>query len=144
MPAPWPIILLCLAYLIGSPLMAWWVQTRHKGSMLDKVVTLLATPGALIVLLLLALPLSIPYFWLYPERHKTTIDANGTDAEKTALAEYRSALGRETLWNRFLFRSGVRGTSENRLAAEESIGRVWKDYKTRKEREKEEESPHRK
>jgi len=105
--------------------------------MLDKVVTLLATPGALIVLLLLALPLSIPYFWLYPERHKTTIDANGTDAEKTALAEYRSALRRDSLWNRLLFPSGVRGASENRLAAEELIGRVWVDYHVRTEREKE-------
>jgi len=137
MPDAWPIYLLCLTYLIASPFMAWWVQSRHKGSMRNKVVTLLATPGALIVVLLIVGPFSIPYFWLFPERHKTTTDANGTDAEKTALAEYRSALRQETPWNRLLFRSGVRGASENRRAAEEAISRVWEDYHVRRERENE-------
>jgi hypothetical protein len=32
MPDTWPIYLLCVAYLIASPLMAWWVQTRHRAT----------------------------------------------------------------------------------------------------------------
>ncbi len=147
MPDAWTIFLLCLGYVIASPLMAWWVQKHHKGSMLHKVVLLIASPGCS-VMLIVATPLIIPYFclyfWLYRERHKTVMDVDGTETEKRALADYRSALRQETLWNRLLFRSGIRGASENRCAAENAVNRVWENYYERKEREKEEKLPHEK
>jgi hypothetical protein len=42
---------------------------------------------------LLAL-LSIPYFWLYPERHAHVADLEGTESEKARLRRWRAAYQR--------------------------------------------------
>ena len=99
--------------------------------MVEKWVTLLSTPGCLIVLFVVVGPLSIPYFWLYRERHRTVIDFDGTESEKVALAEYRVALSRESLWARLLFCTGIRGPSDNRAAADQAMTEVWDRYNAR-------------
>lgn len=91
------IIAMALLYVVLSPLAVWYMQSRFKGTVPEKLITVLSTPGCLFVLLFIAAPLSIPYFRLYPERHATTMDFEGNEDEKAELAAYRDALGKETL-----------------------------------------------
>ena len=52
----------------------------------------LVLPGALLVMLLLAIPaaISIPYFFLFPERHRQIHDFDGTTHQQARLARWRS------------------------------------------------------
>jgi hypothetical protein len=48
-------------------------------------MVVIAIPMGIIALL------SIPYFWLYPDRHAHVADGEGTDAEKARLLRWRNA-----------------------------------------------------
>ncbi len=63
------------------------------------LLVLFFLPASLIGLLLMACVLT-PFWWLYPERHVSLIDLEGTNAEKEAWAEYRAILSRKPLWRR--------------------------------------------
>jgi uncharacterized membrane protein YqaE (UPF0057 family) len=127
------IIALAALYIVLSPLAVWYMQGRFRGLILEKLITILSTPGCLFVLFFIAGPLSIPYFWLYRERHRTTIDFDGTDSEKADMEAYRLALRGESFWDRVRYATGFTDASENRRAAEEAIMRTWELYKTRTE-----------
>ena len=125
------IISLSVFYLVLSVFGVWYMQGRFRGSILEKLVTIVSTLGCFFVLFFIAGPLSIPYFWLYRERHATTIDFDGTDDEKAELASYRAALRRETLWSRFMYCTGLRSASANRVAAQQAITQTWQRFHER-------------
>lgn len=51
--------------------------------------------------------LSFPYWWLYPERHVTAVDVNGSEEEKRMLKEYREACGQRGFLRRLSERLGI-------------------------------------
>ena len=59
-------------------------------------------PVGLVILLLLAIPaaISIPYFWLFPERHRQLHDFDGSPKQHARLAQWRSAYSRLNLLER--------------------------------------------
>jgi hypothetical protein len=60
-----------------------------------------------IVLLFVAAGLSIPYFWLYPERHAHQFDFEGSPEEQRQLREYRNHRRRISIWRRLLEKARV-------------------------------------
>ena len=66
------------------------------------VLAPLVLPGALFVLLLLAIPaaISIPYFLLFPERHRRKHDFDGNASQKERLTRWRAAYSRLTFLDR--------------------------------------------
>ena len=126
----WLIAVLVL-YIIASPIALWQFQARWRGSIVEKVVTVLSPPGCLFVLFFIAGPLSIPFFWLYREKHMTVIDVDGTELEKEALFQYRSALRRERFSDRLLFCCGLRSASDLRRAATEAMAPHWDSWNAR-------------
>lgn len=60
-----------------------------------------------IIALSLAAAVSIPYFWLYPERHMTHTDFEGSVEEREALAQQRVALSQRSFWHRLTERLGL-------------------------------------
>jgi len=125
------IITLSLLYIVLSPLAMWYMQSRFKDSIPEKWITILCTPGCIFVFFCIAVPLSIPYFRLYPERHATIIDFEGTEDEKAELAAYRAALKRETLWSRIMCSIGRRAASKNRVVAEQKLDQTWQRFHER-------------
>jgi hypothetical protein len=130
MPIGW-IITLSLLYIVLSPVAVWFMQSRFNGSIPEKLITILSTPGCIILLFFIAAPLSIPYFRLYPERHATTIDFEGTEDEKAELTASRLALRQETLWSRIMYSTGRHPASENRVVAERKINQTWQRFNER-------------
>jgi len=126
------IITLSTLYVLVSPVSVWFMQSRFRGSLLEKLITLISTPGCLFILFFIAGPLSIPYFWLYRERHRTTIDFHGTEDEKADMQAYRAALSRETFLDRIRYFTGFTPASANRLAADQAIMQTWERYHSRK------------
>ena len=125
------IITLSLLYIVLSPIAIWFMQSRFKGSIAEELITVLSTPGCIFLFFFIAAPLSIPYFRLYPERHATTIDFEGTEDEKAELTAYRLALRQETLWSRIMYSTGRRPASENRVVAEQMINQTWQRFNER-------------
>ena len=130
MPTGW-IITLSLLYIVLSPLAMWFMQSRFEGSIPEKLITILSTPGCIFLLIFIAAPLSIPYFRLYPERNATTIDIDGTEDEKAELEAYRAAMRRETLWSRIMYCTGRRPPSENRVVADQKVQQTWQRFHER-------------
>lgn len=96
------IVCATLVYLGVAALLTRWNTTilrRHRSSLWYRFVSLLFMP-AFISLLMIASVLSIPYFWLYPERHAHFVDFEGTDEQKAVLAEYRGKLVHKSFWRR--------------------------------------------
>ena len=65
-----------------------------------------ALPFSIIALSLVA-AVWIPYFWLYPERHMTHTDLEGSVEEREALARQRAALSQKSFWHRLTERLGL-------------------------------------
>ena len=66
-------------------------------------MAILLSPIWLPFFLLLAIPaaISIPYFWLFPERHAHFHDFDGTAHQKARLADWRSEYRRLSFRDRF-------------------------------------------
>jgi hypothetical protein len=66
-------------------------------------MALLLSPIWLPIFLLLAIPaaISIPYFWLFPERHAQVHDFDGTPHQKARLVGWRTAYERLSFADRF-------------------------------------------
>ena len=64
-----------------------------------KLLDLFFLPANLIILLLMGCVLT-PFWWLYPERHASIIDFEGTDEEKRDWSEYKAILSRKSFWRR--------------------------------------------
>jgi len=62
----------------------------------------LVLPKALLVMLLLAIPaaISIPYFLLFPERHRQIHDFDGTAHQQARLGRWRAVYSRLTFFGR--------------------------------------------
>jgi len=56
--------------------------------------------AANIVLCFLLAAIFIPFFWLYPERHRHLFDVEGTKEQRRALAGVRAELRQKTVWRR--------------------------------------------
>src|SRR5436190_23484804 len=65
-------------------------------------MTPIVAPALLPLLLLLPVIalISIPLFWVYPDRHKHLYDVRGTSAQKVRLAQWRAAYDRLGLLGR--------------------------------------------
>ena len=71
-----------------------------------KLIQLPFAPAFILWLLILA-SFSIPYWWLYPEKHMTTIDFEGSEEEKQKLHEYRTILSKKGFVRRLAERLGL-------------------------------------
>jgi hypothetical protein len=62
----------------------------------------LVLPGVLLVMLILAIPaaISIPYFLLFPERHRHIHDFDGTVHQQARLGRWRAVYSRLTFFGR--------------------------------------------
>lgn len=69
----------------------WWVY----------VLSFISVP-VLMILMFVGAVLSIPYFSLYPERHATTWDFEGSPEQKLALHRYRQKCERRKFIRRVL------------------------------------------
>jgi len=67
-----------------------------ENTLLKRLVALPFLPTFVFWVLILGC-LSIPLYWLYPEKHRTTIDFEGTEEEKQKLLEYRAILSKKSL-----------------------------------------------
>ena len=79
---------------------------KGEDTLFKKLVSLPFLPTFVIWGLVLCCP-SIPLYWLYPEKHMTTIDFEGTEKEKQKLREYRAILSRKSVWRRLAERLGL-------------------------------------
>ena len=59
-----------------------------------------ATAPFILIALSLAAAVSTPYFWLYPERHMTRTDFEGSVEEREALAQQRAVMSQKSFWHR--------------------------------------------
>jgi hypothetical protein len=79
----------------------------------------LVLPGALLVMLLLAIPaaISIPYFLLFPERHRQIHDFDGTTHQQARLARWRAVSSQLDFFSRVAraFKRGQRRVHTKRL-----------------------------
>jgi hypothetical protein len=122
-------------YVVIAPLAVIFFGSRKRESFLTKTAGMLFLPGFLVWTPLAMIAATI-YFWLYRERHRTTIDLHGTDEEKAALAAYRSSLSSETFRHRLMVKLGKRQPTAERLQAEAVIHEVWDGYHERMEASK--------
>lgn len=126
-------VIFCLSlYIAVSPLAGFWLVTRKQESPLLKFVWPWFLPGCL-PWTPLAMIAATTYFWLYPERHLTTMDRHGTEEEKAALQAYRSALASETVWHRLLVKLGRRPPTAARIQAEKDMDAMWDRYQARRD-----------
>jgi len=96
------LILLSVAYLVAGAGLARLNTTVFRNSdrlLLRKILNVVFMPASLILLSCLALA-SIPFFWLYPERHARLFDFEGSPDQKSALAEARSVLRHKKILRR--------------------------------------------
>jgi hypothetical protein len=117
-------------YVVVSLPMVIFLGSRKKETFWSQLVALVFVPG-LIVWLPLAMIAATIYFWLYRERHMTTMDCHGTEEEKAALEAYRSALASESVWHRLMVKLGRRQPTEIRLQADAAVAAVWDRYHER-------------
>jgi hypothetical protein len=61
---------------------------------------------AFVVWFILMAVFSIPYWWLYPEKHRTVIDFEGSEEEKQKLREYRNFLSKKGVFRRLAEKLG--------------------------------------
>jgi hypothetical protein len=99
------IVLLCCYLVVSVPLNCWF--TKHRPDTFGAGVVMWLTMPGCVVLLFVAAALSIPYFFIFPERHASSIDFDGTEAEQAAMQEYRRAVSRIPLWRRLGARIGI-------------------------------------
>jgi hypothetical protein len=125
------IVFWAVVYVVISLPAVIFLGTRKVDSFLNNI-SVMFVPG-LLAWMPLALVAATIYFWLYPERHRTTIDVHGTEAEKAALEAFRSALASETVWHRLMVKLGRRQPTAERLRAEAAIHEVWDRYNERME-----------
>ena len=102
--------LVFLSVLVGSILSVAVnaFVTRYRGDCWSTpIIQMLTAPGCLIALCVLA-PLSVPYFALYPERHATIWDFEGTREQKQAMEEYRQECAKRGFMRRIAEAVGIR------------------------------------
>lgn len=121
-------------YVVVSLPMVIFLGSRKKETILSKMAGMLFVPGVLVWAPMGMIAATI-YFWLYRERHMTTIDRHGTEEEKAALKAYRSALASETIWHRLLVKLRRRQPTAERIQAEKDMDSVWDRYQARMEPE---------
>jgi hypothetical protein len=92
--------------LIASPILNCWFHKHRPDTFAAGLVMWVTMPGCA-VLLFVAAALSIPYFFIFPEKHASSIDFDGTEDEQRAMQEYRRAVARIPLWRRLLARLGI-------------------------------------
>lgn len=96
---------LILLLLISIPCNAF--VSRHFDDRWWAPMVLLATaPGCTAALFVLA-AFSIPYFFLYPERHAAIWDFHGSPEQKEALKQYRRGCAERGIIRRLLEHSGL-------------------------------------
>jgi len=71
-----------------------------------KLISLPFLPAFVVCVIILSI-FSVPFWWLYPEKHMTRIDFEGNDEEKAKLREYREILRKKSIWRRFAERLGL-------------------------------------
>lgn len=82
------------------------LKQNFENTLWKKIVGLPFLP-AFVVWGLLLCCLSIPLYWLYPEKHLTQIDFDGTDEQKQKLKDYRSTCAKKGLLRRFIENIGL-------------------------------------
>src|SRR6478672_3720275 len=75
------------------------VFPRAKEALRQKIAAFIFMPANVVLFFLLA-AIIIPFFWLYPERHRHLFDFEGTDEQRRVLAAVRAELRQKTLWRR--------------------------------------------
>ena len=107
----WGLICLFLLALMTADFLTWRFNRlflgRHQGLFRKPIeggiysgfLSWAMMPLSISALLLMAV-IFTPYFWLYPERHASILDFEGTDAEKRAWSEYKAVLSRKPFWRR--------------------------------------------
>jgi hypothetical protein len=98
---------LIFAYIAASFALNLWVTRRHENAWWSMLVYVVTAPGCLVIFAAAGI-WSLPYFWLYPERHANLIDITGTDEQKAALDAYRKECAEYGLRRRLLEKFGLR------------------------------------
>ena len=81
------LVVMAILFFLSIPL-NMWVSKKHSNKWWAIAVYIITMPGCLLALAVLAI-CSIPYFFLYPEKHANIIDFHGTENQKLALKNYR-------------------------------------------------------
>jgi hypothetical protein len=89
------------AYVAVSFVLNIWVTRRHENAWWAMIVYFVTAPACLVIFVAAGI-WSLPFFWLYPERHAHLIDIKGTDEQKAALNAYRKECAKYGLWRRLL------------------------------------------
>lgn len=98
-------VIVAILLILSIPLNSW-VSGRHDDKWWALTVYVITMPGCVLGLLLLAIG-SIPYFFLYPERHSHIVDFRGTDEQKLALMNYRKESAGRGLFRRAIENVGL-------------------------------------
>jgi hypothetical protein len=102
-------------YLLMGSAVFYYLTRRLKGScedtLLKKLIGLPFLPAFVAWGIVFAL-LSIPLYWLYPEKHMMQIDLEGSDEEKQRLKEYRAVLWKKGLARRLGEKFGLIAKSD--------------------------------
>ena len=108
------IIIIFLLYCIVAVIANNKVSKRYRDSEFRKLIIVLSAPGVIVFLLFLAI-FSIPYFWLYPERHVNIIDVDGSKEQQQALQEYRFRLKKKKFFRRLFEKLHILHSNEPSL-----------------------------
>jgi|GEM_PF-4957231 len=98
----WITIALITIYFVVAIIWTCLATEHFKNSIFGYIVALIITPAS-VALLFVAAALSIPYFFIYPERHAHWIDFDGSDEQKKVLNQFRAELAKEPFRRRLLF-----------------------------------------
>ena len=98
-------VIVAVLLILSIPLNSW-VSSQHDDKWWSPIVYIATMPGCALALLLLAI-LSIPYFFLYPERHAHILDFRGSDEQKLALKNYREESARRGICRRTMENFGL-------------------------------------
>ncbi len=108
------IVIIILLYCIIAVIANNKVSKSYRDSEFGKLIIGLSAPGCIVFLLILTI-FSIPYFWLYPERHVNIIDVAGSKEQQQALQEYRLRLKKKSIFHRLFEKLHILHSSEPSL-----------------------------
>ena len=100
-------IIVAILLILSFPVNSLVSSSRHANKWWANIAYLVPMPGVGLALLLLAI-CSIPYFFLYPERHAQIFDVIGTDDQKLALKMYRNESAKRGFCQRVIENLGLK------------------------------------
>ena len=99
------VLVMGIIYFGGATLisLALWrffkIRPQDMESGWLKLIQLPLLPAFFLWMLIFAI-LSVPFYWLYPEKHLNEIDFEGSEEEKQKLRDYRLAIGKKGMIRR--------------------------------------------